>query len=104
MKNSKRSFSEKQKQTRANKQPAALLGCTIDADSVNPPQTGTWRFLTPHIGAACIGCGLCAAHCPEIAIQMTQQPKGRRAQIDYAYCKGCGLCATRCPQKAISMK
>jgi ferredoxin len=45
----------------------------------------------------CLGCGLCAEHCPQQAISL---PLGQ-AQIDQDRCNHCGVCPDVCPQGAI---
>ena len=51
------------------------------------------------ITSACIGCGLCAANCPQSCIA-TVVPY----LIEQAHCLHCGLCAENCPQGAIIRK
>lgn len=46
----------------------------------------------------CIGCGDCAALCPEGAAQCRIQ-----AEIDFSRCTGCGLCARECPARALEL-
>jgi len=46
----------------------------------------------------CIGCGLCAENCPQLAIQLF----GRQAEIDQTKCNRCRLCMEICPQGAIA--
>lgn len=48
------------------------------------------------IGAACVGCGICAAACPQGCIA-----PGAPYRIDEAHCLRCGLCAERCPAQAV---
>jgi hypothetical protein len=47
----------------------------------------------------CIGCGECAAVCPEGAAQVAEG----RASIDKARCIGCGECYIHCPEKAVEI-
>lgn len=47
----------------------------------------------------CVGCGTCAAHCPESAIAVT----GDKAKVEVSRCIGCGECATVCPITCIKM-
>ena len=72
-------------------------------------KTGGWRTYVPKTDYnKCIGCGLCAKVCPEVAIAMMPEkdPAAKRKErpvTDLDYCKGCGLCAAECPVKAIRM-
>ena len=50
---------------------------------------------------ACVGCTLCARHCPVKAISGEVRSKHK---IDPGSCIGCGLCEKRCPIGAIAMK
>ena len=45
----------------------------------------------------CLGCGLCAQHCPQRAIDTSRM----QAQIDHNRCNSCGVCLKICPQAAI---
>jgi len=45
----------------------------------------------------CVGCGLCAKICPQVAICL----KFGQARIDRVKCNRCGLCLNVCAQKAI---
>ena len=47
----------------------------------------------------CIGCGVCASHCPEDAIKIIN----KKANIDKAKCIGCGACLVSCPKKTIKV-
>lgn len=64
--------------------------------------------MKPEVDASeCIGCGTCAAHCPEAVIELIERADGnpkKLAEIDQEYCKGCGVCAQVCLVKAISMR
>ncbi len=59
----------------------------------------------------CIGCGTCAAVCPNDAIDMVRvegiEPKkgdsGFRPRIDYGRCCWCGLCVDSCPTTSLRM-
>jgi pyruvate ferredoxin oxidoreductase delta subunit len=64
--------------------------------------TGGWRTERPRfLDAACTGCDLCVAFCPE-GIVYRVEPK-RYAFVD-DYCKGCGICAAECPVNDIVME
>ena len=53
----------------------------------------------------CIGCGLCEASCPFVAIRLVKiEGTGYRAENISAVCKGCGICAAGCPEQAIDMQ
>ena len=48
---------------------------------------------------SCLGCGLCAANCPQQCII-----SGAPYHIEQAHCLHCGLCAENCPAEAIRRK
>jgi uncharacterized Fe-S center protein len=53
----------------------------------------------------CIGCGECAAVCPEAAATLaeTGPEKDIKASIDKEKCVGCGECYIHCPEKAVDV-
>jgi ferredoxin len=53
----------------------------------------------PEIDDACIGCGLCAAHCPPHAMAV----EGGRVRIDYDKCIRCYCCQEHCPENAVTL-
>lgn len=74
---------------------------SIKNDIKKAPKTGGWSFAKPEIDEEkCIGCGMCAMHCPEACIEI----EGKKAKVNYDFCKGCGVCPNVCPAKAIMMK
>ena len=61
---------------------------------------GGWRLLSllKLREGRCMGCGTCAAACPQNAISMTLTGSGvYRPRIDFDRCVGCGMCIRVCP-------
>ena len=57
-------------------------------------------YIHPVIDAdACVGCGTCASHCPELAIAVDDG----KAKVENVKCIGCGECKTVCPVPCITM-
>lgn len=80
---------------------AALLQSELPAISVpgNSPYKELSRSArTIEVSDACIGCGICASHCPVEAI-----PADDCKQTDAERCIGCMSCINRCPQQARSL-
>ncbi len=82
------------------------INLTAKPSSTIKNKTGGWRTYIPKRDLKkCIGCGTCARICPENAIRMIKNKKGKlQPKVDYNFCKGCGLCASECPVKAIRME
>ena len=54
--------------------------------------------------ARCTGCGACVDACPEGAIHIIEDERGRYAQIDPETCQTCEACAAACPEEAIMVQ
>jgi heterodisulfide reductase subunit A len=67
----------------------------------------TGFVLTPAQVAAsdpdvCIGCGVCQAACPQLAINLTTGAAAH-AMVNPNVCRGCGICAAECPTGAMQL-
>ena len=58
-------------------------------------------LITYHITDECIGCTLCAQHCPADAIEMRPYEKH---EIDPEKCVRCGTCRGICPTDAVEVE
>jgi NADH:ubiquinone oxidoreductase subunit F (NADH-binding)/NADH:ubiquinone oxidoreductase subunit E len=58
-------------------------------------------LITYSITDACIGCTICAQHCPTDAIQMKPYEKH---EIDKEKCVRCGTCQSVCPANAVRVE
>jgi ferredoxin len=54
--------------------------------------------------ARCTGCGVCVGACPEGAICLVEDERGRYAQIDPETCQACEACVAACPEEAIMVQ
>ena len=57
-------------------------------------------LITYQVTDACVGCTLCAQHCPAEAIEMRPYEKH---QIDAEKCTRCDTCRIKCPEDAIKV-
>ncbi|MDP3043260.1 MAG: 4Fe-4S binding protein [bacterium] len=81
------------------------INITSKPSSTTINKTGGWRTYRPKTDLdKCIGCGACAAVCPENAVTMQDINGKQKPFTDFDFCKGCGICAEECPVKAIEMK
>jgi Fe-S-cluster-containing hydrogenase component 2 len=72
--------------------PMCLTGCPVDAIHRRPDRPGS-KSLAIFIEDHCIGCGLCAHHCPYGSIHMYTKPDGtRRAGEPARVATNCDLC------------
>jgi len=65
------------------------------------PAGSCTALVTYSVTDDCVGCTLCAQHCPTGAIEMTPYEKH---EIDPELCVRCGTCKTVCPADAIRIE
>lgn len=53
--------------------------------------------------ASCNTCGLCALLCPEKALSIQQDAKGKTLHFNPVKCTGCNLCVNNCPTTALKL-
>ncbi len=75
---------------------AASRACTI----ISSDKFETEATVSSVNEALCSGCGLCAAACPYLAIELVDG----KAVVTTALCKGCGVCAATCRSGAVQQK
>lgn len=77
-----------------------LKGCNLRCAWCHNPESLDPRVEIGVAGEKCIGCGGCAAACPEGLHRIDSN--GRAAHVhDPARCTGCGACSEACPTEAI---
>jgi pyruvate formate lyase activating enzyme len=74
-------------------------GCSLACAWCHNPESIAAQPQLHWLASRCIGCGTCAAVCPENALTLT----GDGIRIDRAACKRCGTCAAECPSTAMEM-
>lgn len=74
-----------------------LKGCPLKCKWCANPESQSPRIQILWDKEKCLGCGACAASCPQGAVLKT----GRIIRIDGKTCSGCGICATGCPAQAL---
>ena len=74
-------------------------GCSLACAWCHNPESISAAPQLHWIASRCIGCGTCAAVCPEKAIDRTAEG----VVIDRARCSSCGHCATECPSTAMEI-
>ena len=72
-------------------------GCSLRCRWCHNPESISARTQVYWIADRCMGCGTCAALCPEIALTLTEAG----VRIDRQRCSGCGQCAAACPSTAM---
>jgi len=74
-----------------------LQGCPLRCPWCANPESWTTKPQLMHIALKCVGCGACAAACPQGAIVMEES----RPHINRTLCTACGTCAETCPPEVM---
>lgn len=74
-----------------------LKGCPLKCKWCANPESQSPRIQILWDKEKCLGCGACAASCPQGAVLKT----GRIIRINGKTCSGCGICAAGCPAQTL---
>ncbi|WP_264876505.1 glycyl-radical enzyme activating protein [Vibrio agarivorans] len=75
-----------------------LKGCYLSCKWCSNPESQKFKPSVFFEKEKCIGCGKCAATCPQQAISLKRQ-----SRIDHQKCVGCGTCTEICPTGALTL-
>jgi len=76
-----------------------LKGCNMRCKWCHNPETWSRKGQLQYVRSKCIGCGTCAAVCPNGVLTVSETG----LHIEFDKCKVCGTCAASCPANAISI-
>lgn len=74
-------------------------GCPLSCQWCCNPETQPLRPVLLHDIKKCVGCGACAAACPNGAPRVAEGV----AHFDRALCRACGRCVSVCPTGAVTL-
>lgn len=74
-----------------------LKGCSLKCIWCHNPESIGYERQVAYFSQKCIGCGTCAAVCPEKAVTV----QNGHPVIDRSHCTACFVCADKCPVNAI---